>query len=256
MRKIILMLTGLIISVALKASITVTNVNTTIYTSFNGTYTLDFDNNSTSDFSIEAYMVGVFNRIDVKMLSANSEIVSLTAATEQTVQVMNAGTTFGSAWQSTTTFIYHHLEPVTTNGMNNQYIALRLLKNGNYYYGWVQLTVPTTGEYATIINYAFEDTPNTLITAGQTVSVNTGVSSLNNENTLSVFPNPVQNTLTVKPANNLKIESVNIYKSSGTLVKNIKQEELQINVSDLTNGIYFIELIAENKRTIKKIIKN
>ena len=88
------------------------------------------------------------------------------------------------------------------------------------------------------------------------MSTFTGVNSLKNENTFSVYPNPVKNTLTIKLLNKLNPTAVKLYNSNGVLVKNIKQQGVQFDLGDLTAGIYFIELIADKKRTIKKIIKN
>ena len=158
MKKTVILL-ALISNTAMFANITVTNVNSSYYALFNATYSLDLDNDAIADYELHAFEVGAYNRIEINMLSANSEIVSLTAATINVVQAMNFGDNFGVAWMSFKTHLYHHLEFTPLSNAGNKYVALRLFKSCNYYYGWVQLSVGADGQWVNIVNYAFEDTP-------------------------------------------------------------------------------------------------
>lgn len=64
----------------------------------------------------------------------------------------------------------------------------------------------------------------------------------NVETTNSVYPNPVKEVLTIT-ADNLK--QVVMYNSLGQIVKTVDADEdnVQINVSDLQNGMYFVNII-------------
>jgi len=261
--KIFLIITILISAVSLKANITVTSVDSLLETLGNQFYVLDLDNDGTGDYKIDAYYVGPINnfdiRIDIKMLSTNSGVVSLPvwpSTTFYSIDPMDSGAVFLNYFFSRTTYVYHNIEYTNLDYTFNKYAALRLLKGGNYYYGWVRLDIGYDGYHVVVVDYAFEDIPNRLITAGQTVSDPVSVPTITNESTFSIYPNPVKNSFIIKPLTNINGATVKVYNSNGVLVKSIKQQGFQFDVSDLTAGIYFVELIADNKRTIKKIIKN
>ena len=78
--------------------------------------------------------------------------------------------------------------------------------------------------------------------------------SLNENNIVdySLFPNPTNNILNVKSQELVDIE---IYDSIGNLVLN-KNSTKSIDVSKLSNGIYFVNIISGSKTTTEKFIKN
>ncbi len=82
-----------------------------------------------------------------------------------------------------------------------------------------------------------------------------GVNSFgNNTNTVSIFPNPVQNTLTISSEQN--ITKVEIYNMLGQNIASPKEGN-EINVSDLNTGIYIARITFDNgavanERFIKK----
>ena len=75
---------------------------------------------------------------------------------------------------------------------------------------------------------------------------------------VSVYPNPVNNSLTLKTAPNNQINSIELYDISGRVIltKNeINTSSKKLNLEGLTSGSYFVK-IATTKGTItKKIIK-
>jgi hypothetical protein len=74
---------------------------------------------------------------------------------------------------------------------------------------------------------------------------------------ISAYPNPTEAKLQFHFSNNLTIEFLKVYNLSGQLVKLIENEEVNsIDLSNLSNGIYFIYLIDSNlNSTTFKIIK-
>lgn len=68
--------------------------------------------------------------------------------------------------------------------------------------------------------------------------------------TVSVYPNPTSNLITISGLNN--IEQITIHNMLGQLVKNVKNTNT-VDISDLENGIYFLETNNQLKR---KILKN
>lgn len=73
---------------------------------------------------------------------------------------------------------------------------------------------------------------------------------------LHLFPNPVKDILTINLANQ-SFNSYKIYNLTGQIVLNYTQNnQNQINVSTLENGIYFIKITTDNGKSItKKVIK-
>ncbi len=70
----------------------------------------------------------------------------------------------------------------------------------------------------------------------------------------SVYPNPVKDFLTID-ARNINISSVNVFNVLGTKVLERKElTENKLDVSSLSNGIYFLKISADNATVTKKFI--
>ena len=74
---------------------------------------------------------------------------------------------------------------------------------------------------------------------------------LNSE--VNIYPNPTSNLLSIETE--LDINEINIIDITGKMIITTKQNTNTINVVDLSNGIYFIKLITDEKTIIKKIVK-
>ena len=70
---------------------------------------------------------------------------------------------------------------------------------------------------------------------------------------LSLYPNPVNNTLTI--ATQKEISTIKIYNHLGQLLKNQKSSFNFIDFSNFNKGIYFIKVNVDNKEATYKIIK-
>ncbi|WP_299884738.1 T9SS type A sorting domain-containing protein [uncultured Lacinutrix sp.] len=72
-----------------------------------------------------------------------------------------------------------------------------------------------------------------------------------------IYPNPVKNNLNWKTDNNAKIKTVTIHAITGAIVKKIDINEgvTQVNVEDLTAGLYLINFKTDNHTINKKFIK-
>lgn len=79
-----------------------------------------------------------------------------------------------------------------------------------------------------------------------------------NSNSFTIFPNPAKDEVTIQLANsNFESGKVNIYDIQGKVIlKDIKLQEQSSNldISNLENGLYFVELILGNSSTIQKLI--
>ncbi|WP_163399649.1 T9SS type A sorting domain-containing protein [Flavobacterium fluviatile] len=70
-----------------------------------------------------------------------------------------------------------------------------------------------------------------------------------NDNTITIYPNPVIDTLTIKNTYaNESNSTAMIYDGAGKLVKKEILSSARINVSSLSEGIYYIVFLKENKK--------
>lgn len=76
--------------------------------------------------------------------------------------------------------------------------------------------------------------------------------SENEENTINIFPNPSNGSITIENAGNSIIQ---IYDILGIQVKTIVSQDavLVVDLGSLKNGNYFIKVIQDNKIISKKI---
>lgn len=97
---------------------------------------------------------------------------------------------------------------------------------------------------------------------GNSINNNTavGLVALSLENGITLFPNPALNSVSIKNSNKVKLDYLAIYDVYGRLITKIDlldmQQEKMINVSDLTTGIYMLEIQGNGARTTKRLIKN
>lgn len=75
----------------------------------------------------------------------------------------------------------------------------------------------------------------------------------------SVYPNPAKELISISNPKNILINGIKIVDVNGRVVKQIDVKNIantQINVSDLTSGIYFMTINSDQGTVTKKIIKN
>lgn len=79
--------------------------------------------------------------------------------------------------------------------------------------------------------------------------VNTGIKDLSNE--LTIYPNPASDYISILL--NIEIDEIQIFNLLGNLVfsSNINK---QINISELSSGIYTVRLISETKTTTEQLV--
>jgi hypothetical protein len=88
--------------------------------------------------------------------------------------------------------------------------------------------------------------------------ISTNVISLNENNEIKVFPNPSSDFVTISSTDKT-ISRIEILDVSGRLIKNIAANsfEVKVDVSDLSNGIYFLRVEDENNvGKVFRVIRN
>ena len=86
----------------------------------------------------------------------------------------------------------------------------------------------------------------------------TGIEDFDNDNYITIYPNPVTNLLTATSNNtNFTITHISIYDINGKLVidSDILDNDIKINVSSLASGQYFLKIYNDNKFVVKKFVK-
>ncbi|AQS93049.1 hypothetical protein BXQ17_02705 [Polaribacter sp. BM10] len=87
-----------------------------------------------------------------------------------------------------------------------------------------------------------------------TISSTAGLDSNFIDKNIVIYPNPVEDILSLKVNNNIKINEFSIYNIQGKVLKNNLKKQ-RINISNMPAGIYFIKINTDKGSGIKKIIK-
>jgi len=78
-------------------------------------------------------------------------------------------------------------------------------------------------------------------------------------NKFSAYPNPTNNVVNITNSDNILLSEVSITDMNGRIVKTVNTNnltEVQINVADLTTGVYFMNINTDSGKAVKKFIKN
>ena len=87
-------------------------------------------------------------------------------------------------------------------------------------------------------------------------TVTLGVKQNDFASTILVYPNPVKNVVSLSSTSDALISGVEIVDVNGRTVKSVAGEaSTQINVSDLSSGVYFMNIRSDKGTATKKIVK-
>ncbi|MFN8273960.1 MAG: T9SS type A sorting domain-containing protein [Flavobacteriaceae bacterium] len=114
-----------------------------------------------------------------------------------------------------------------------------------------------TGEYQAIVAMM---EPNLLANINFTTDCDSSCLLANeqkNQNSLTVWPNPVGNSLYIESAPNVSLQSVIIYNAMGQLVNSYSAQDnlLTIDVTNLASGCYSLEINSNQEKVTKKFVK-
>ncbi|MDG1840816.1 MAG: T9SS type A sorting domain-containing protein [Crocinitomicaceae bacterium] len=92
-------------------------------------------------------------------------------------------------------------------------------------------------------NYAVAVTQNGCTDTSSCVLINSVQISSNLNNVVSVYPNPTSDKITLKGINSLtEVSQIHLLDNKGALIKKVKVNETQVDLSSFSTGIYFIEI--------------
>ena len=92
----------------------------------------------------------------------------------------------------------------------------------------------------------------TITISNQSTNPGTGINDLSFEN-LNVFPNPTNGIINLNVSE--KLSSIRIMDLTGKTMKVFKAEAKQLNISEFTTGIYFLEIANAERKSVVKIVK-
>jgi subtilase family serine protease len=137
------------------------------------------------------------------------------------------------------------IAPRSVSGVSANTIAIPTVSNGTYY------VICVTDPIAAIV----ELNENNNVKAFP-ITVQNVITSVETEfevNELTLFPNPVVESLGISSTNDF--ETYTIYHTTGKMVATGKIENNTISVEHLTSGVYHLKLHGSNKSVVKEFIK-
>jgi hypothetical protein len=87
------------------------------------------------------------------------------------------------------------------------------------------------------------------------------IKHVDENNGLILFPNPVRNSLYLTKSNEELIKNISIFNTIGckqtieySSIKN--NEDIELNLSSLSSGIYFLELFTDKRKVVRRFVKD
>lgn len=123
-------------------------------------------------------------------------------------------------------------------------------------------TIYTTGEFSGTVDFDLEagvynltSVPSGDLFIHKLSQTPTGINEYLNEASSFIFPNPSNNYIDIET--NLKDYSLSVFDIMGKLIftDNVSQNKTRMDISNFSNGIYFLQLITGDKIISKKLIK-
>lgn len=75
-------------------------------------------------------------------------------------------------------------------------------------------------------------------------------------NSITVYPNPAKSILNIQTDGNTSIEGISIYNIEGREILNVKEQTESINIQNLSEGVYFMNIQTNKGISKHKLIKN
>ena len=125
-----------------------------------------------------------------------------------------------------------------------------------------EFTVENNGQYAFYFTAVYEEGESALVGPVE-ASITVGINSIQ-ENSLNIYPNPAQDLLSIQFHSEMNnMIDAKIYSVSGAEIESYNNlntqngnNQIQININDLENGVYFLELNSSEGKTIRKFTVN
>ncbi len=143
----------------------------------------------------------------------------------------------------------------------DRYLALRFSLGGDWYYGWVRVSVSSGASGFTIRDYAYNGLPGEGILAGDMGSISTGI-----ERTalagMQVSPNPFSSTLSISlPTGTTGAVNYRVLSLIGqavitrTVAATSGPSSITLDLTSQAPGTYLLEIETNGDRMVRKVVK-
>lgn len=146
-------------------------------------------------------------------------------------------------WLSFASFAIHVRE--NWKGATDKFLAVRMIKSGMNYYGWIRLDIPSDESNCTIKDFACQSEANTGIKAGEGIA--TGING-QKQIDIDISPNPASDFIIISNINNVSTNgvdlSIRIFNALGECVLDSLPYALDnsiIDIYDFPVGPYYFK---------------
>jgi photosystem II stability/assembly factor-like uncharacterized protein len=237
-------------------SIFCTDANTCYVVGFNGNHGIFKTTNGGTtwnniyDPSMDCFSVYFTN-------ATNGVVVGGDFGSQKIYQTTNEGSTWNQVYNGSGSFLTSVCFADANNG-----IAVGsggfILKTNDGGATWSAMTSPTTKD----LNGVHFPTANTVYAVGATGTIikytgALGIEETGSSSSLNIYPNPANDIISfIVSRSNNAASTLDIYNVMGCLVKTetLKQDQQQINVGDLSNGIYLVEVKSKGVTGKQKML--
>lgn len=208
---------------------------------------------------------GTSNIVGLTVHSTDSNIVYYNTST-QVMKSINGGSVFTAMTTTGMPSISRTCITHQNNNVNSLYLGTTL---GVYYYddtaaAWTPFETGLPNVKVTDLEINYIDNNITAATYGRGVwrsPLPTALSSAEFEhNNFLIYPNPSTDVFNIK-IGDIQPKNLEVTDVSGKIIFSKKEfdnsgNEIQINLTNVAKGVYFIKLSTDNKSVVKKIVKN
>jgi len=71
---------------------------------------------------------------------------------------------------------------------------------------------------------------------------------------IKIYPNPVKNLFRIENIENIEIKSISLTKINGQIIKQFDPMKTQLDISEVSSGLYFLKISYKNGKLTKKMI--
>jgi len=215
-----------------------------------GSIDINFDGTGPVEFTIDD---GGFMAVEPSIFfNADAHFITVSAAEWDVIKGLNLNDAISanSSWEDQgDAYIDPFWGTTTFPSGTDAYIGASFKLGSNVHYGWIRVNWDGNGTLI-VKDFAYDNTPNTAISAGDVGT--TSIKDKNVNSLITLYPNPTTDYINIR-SNSEEVESASIISMTGKLIStHAINKNATINVMDLKQGNYIIKLTS-NKESINKV---
>jgi len=145
-------------------------------------------------------------------------------------------------------FIFENINLPFDNANNDGYVAFKIK---------TQPTLVVNDTFENNAEIYFDYNAPIITNVAQTIVAILGLADYQLDNSIGIYPNPAKDTIYIQGKNNLK--EITVFDVNGRVLSSTSvigtQLEKELNVTELTQGIYFVRVVSDKGQFVSKLIK-